>query len=151
MRNIFIVLTIILFISCNLGKPTNQEMTSIIKLSVDSINVKFRDPFSKKILIDFSKVKSIDKSSINDFLKSKTNYTLINSDSLLRIDSIWTKYGYLENYLLRFEDLSFKNDSIILNIDKIKATDGSRGIEIKIIKNSKNEYKIVSCKTTWIS
>ena len=100
--------------------------------------------------IDFSNVTYFDKSVTKEFLMKNVNFHEINADSLLKSDSTWIQYGFLDQMLIKFKNIEINNDSIIINLDKIKATDGSNGIEI-IFKNIGGKIKVVSTEITWIS
>jgi hypothetical protein len=127
-----------------------QEQTLIIKFSIDSA-LKLDSALNTiDYWIDFSKVPYIKRPAIIDFLKSRKNFTEINVDSLLKNDLTWIQEGYLKKMVLDFKKVEFKGDSIIINLDKIKAKDGSNGVEVIILKNQ-NDYKVISSEMTWIS
>jgi hypothetical protein len=100
--------------------------------------------------IDFSNVTYFNKFEKKEFLIKNLNFHEINADSLLKSDSTWIQYGFLNRMLIKFKNIEINKDSIIINLDKIKATDGSNGIEI-IFKNIGGKIKLVSTKMTWIS
>jgi hypothetical protein len=100
--------------------------------------------------IDFSDVNYFSRLAIKDFIRLQTNFTEIDSDSLFKNDSTWIKYGFLQNMLIKFKNVELKGDSIIIEFDKIKATDGSNGIQT-VLKKVDNHYKVVCSKITWIS
>lgn len=151
MRYIICVLTLFLIIfGCKTKSTSTIGQSLIIQMSIDSALKLDSGLNSKEYWIDFSKVQYFDKSSINDFLRYRANFIEINGDSLIRNDSTWKQYGFLQKMLIRFRSIESKGDSIIINLDKIKASDGSNGIEV-IIKKIDNDFKVVSSKITWIS
>lgn len=105
---------------------------------------------SRKYWIDFSKVQYFDHSAIQDFLTSRSNFAQINSDSLLRHDTTWARYGFLEKMLIRFSKAEIKGDSLIIELDIIKATDGSLGLRF-VFKKSDDAYAMVGSEVTWVS
>ena len=127
-----------------------QEQTLIINFSVDSALKSDSVMNTGDFWIDFSEVPYFKRPAIIDFLKLKKNFIEINADSLLKNDLTWTREGYLKKMVLDFKKIEIKGDSIIINLDKIKATDGSNGVEIIILKNQ-TDYKVISSKMTWIS
>ena len=52
--------------------------------------------------------------------------------------------------LIVFKEIEIKGNSLIIEIDKIKATDGSVGFQI-IMEKIDGHYKVISSKITWIS
>jgi len=119
-------------------------------MTIDSALTKDSGLNTHDYWIDFSKANYFDKQAINDFIKSNANFSQINSDSLLKNDSTWIQYGFLQKMLINFKKVDLKADTLIIDLDKIKATDGSNGIQI-ILKRQKEHYIIVSTKMTWIS
>ena len=151
MRQIIIILIIGLFlISCQSKRITSHEQTLIIGLTIDSALVHDSGLNTNNYWIDFSNTDIFERQAINDFLKQRTNFVEINSDSLLRNDSTWIKYGFLQKMLIKFKKLDMQGDSLIIDLDKIKATDGSNGIQT-ILKKKNKQYKVISSKMTWIS
>jgi hypothetical protein len=137
-------------LGCNFQKITTEEQTSIITMTMDSVLPKDSGLNTRDYWIDFSKVKTFERLAINNFLKSHSNFTEVNSDSLLKNDSTWIQYGFLQRMLIKFKKLDLKGDSLIIDLDKIRATDGSNGLQI-IIKKENDHYKVISSKMTWIS
>jgi hypothetical protein len=159
MRYLIILVLGCVFFGCQTQRSGNQEQavitqqqeqTLIIKISVDSALKSDSVLNTGDYWIDFSKVPYFKRPAISDFLKLRKNFTEINADSLLKNDLTWTREGYLKKMVLEFKKIDFKGDSIIVDLDKIKAIDGSNGIEIIILKN-KNDYIVISSKITWIS
>lgn len=151
MRHIFSLLIFgFVFLNCQSQKITNQEQTLIIKMVIDSVLTKDSGLNTNEYWIDFSKTNYFDKQAINDFIKSNANFAQINSDSLFKNDSTWIQYGFLQKMLISLKKAKLKGDSLIIDLEKIKATDGSNGIQI-IIKKENNQYKVISSKMTWIS
>ena len=151
MRYIFTVIILgLLFYGCYTDKNTSCDQTLIINLAVDSALKLDPGLNTNDYWIDFSKVQYFTRPAINDFLKEKKNFTEINGDSLIKNDSTWNQYGFLQQMLIKFKTVEIKGDLIIINLDKIKASDGSNGIEV-IIKKTGNNYKVNSSRITWIS
>lgn len=151
MRQIISILIIGLFlISCQSKRIISHEQTLIIGLTIDSALIQDSGLNTNNYWIDFSKTDIFERQAINDFLKQRINFVEINSDSLLKSDSIWIQYGFLQKMLIKFKKVVIKGDSLIIDLDKIKATDGSNGIQI-ILKKENNQYKVKSSRMTWIS
>ncbi len=155
MKTIFKALFALLFLSgtlcsCQNIKSTPDEQLFIIKLTLDSALKQDPGINTRNFWIDFSKVKYFDHETVIKFLQDNQSFTKINADSLLKNDSVWTQYGYLKQTLIIIKKVEVKGDSIIIELDKIIATDGSEGIEV-VLKKEGNTYKVVSSKITWIS
>lgn len=151
MRQIIYILIIgLVLISCQSRKITTQEQTRIIALTIDSALIQDPGLNTHDYWIDYSKGDFFERQAIEYFLNHRTNFTEINSDSLLLNDSTWIQYGYLEKMLIRITKVEFNGNSLIIDLEKIKATDGSNGIQI-IMKKVDNQYKVISSKMTWIS
>jgi len=135
---------------CQNKKIITQEKTLIIQAIIDSTLRIDSGLNTKDYWIDFSATNFFDSRSINDYIKQNTNCSEINSDSLLKNDSTWIKYGFLQKILIEIKNVESKGDSITIDIDKIKATDGSNGLQI-ILKKMNGHYKVISSKMTWIS
>ena len=144
-----ILLVVFVFLGCKTKNDTFHDETIIIKLSIDSTLAKDFYLNTDKYWIDFSKTKYFDRKEINRFLKVRNEFTEINSDSLLKNDSTWIKYGYLRRTLIRYKTVESKSDSLIIKMEKIKAKDGSIGIEIIMKKNY--NYKVTATKIIQIS
>jgi hypothetical protein len=134
--------------SCQSIISTENEKALIIHKSVKSTLKIHQELNSKEYLIDFSKVKYFDRQSINEFLKSNSNFTEIR-DSIASNNLKYNKDGYLPKSIIKLIKVEIRGDSIIINIDKIQAIDGACGIEI-IFKRTK-KIEIVSSKIIWIS
>jgi len=147
---IWSLLTGLMLLGCSSKVTEKQKKLWIIKLTVDSVLKLDSGLNTPNYWIAFSKVHFFDKTDIHEYLKSHPNFTQINSDSLIKNDSIWTKSGSLRKVLIEFKRVEIKGDSIIIDLDKIRAIEGATGIEI-ILKEDKNGYKVVSSKITWIS
>lgn len=149
-KMINIVIFGLVLTACQSERNSLQEQTSIINLSVNSALNIDSGLNTDKFWIDFSDADFFERQAINDFLKFRTNFKEIHSDSLLKNDSNWIQYGFLQQMLIKFRKVECKRDSLIIDLDKIKATDGSNGIQI-IFKKDKSRYKVISSKMTWIS
>jgi sporulation protein YlmC with PRC-barrel domain len=147
---IYIFIFGIVVIACQSQKITTQEQTSIIRMTIDSALTKDIGLNTNDYWIDFSKVKQFERHAINDFFNLRANFIKINSDSLLKNDSTWLQYGFLQKMLINFKKVQKKGDSLIIDLEKIKATDGSNGMQFFFKKENKR-YKLVSSKITWIS
>lgn len=151
MRNLISILTLgILITSCQSNKINTQDQTLILKMTIDSTLTQDPGINTDNYWIDFSNVDYFSRLAIKDFIRLQTNFTEIDSDSLFKNDSTWIKYGFLQNMLIKFKNVELKGDSIIIEFDKIKATDGSNGIQT-VLKKVDNHYKVVGSKITWIS
>ena len=151
MRNIIVTLTLgILIISCQSRKINIQEQTQILRMTIDSALTQDPGLNTSNYWIDFSNVDYFNKQAIRDLITLKPNFSEINSDSLLKNDSTWIKYEFLQNMLIKFKNLELKGDSMIIDLDKISSSDGSNGIQI-ILKKVDKHYKVVSSKIIWIS
>ena len=151
MRKIINILIIILVvISCESKKITTYEQALIIGLTIDSALIHDSGLNTNDYWIDFSETDYFEKQAIDDFLKQRQNFIEINSDSLIKNDTNWIQYGFLHNMLIKFRQVDIQGNSLIINLDKIKATDGSNGIQI-IMKKENSQYKVISSKMTWIS
>jgi hypothetical protein len=147
---IYILLLLICPFGCSTPKISDNQKYLIIEMAVDSALSKDIVLNTNDYWIDFSNVTYFDKSVTKEFLMKNVNFHEINADSLLKSDSTWIQYGFLDQMLIKFKNIEINNDSIIINLDKIKATDGSNGIEI-IFKNIGGKIKVVSTEITWIS
>ena len=147
---IYIFIFGIVIIACQSQKITTQEQTSINRMTIDSALTKDIGLNTNDYWIDFSKVKQFERHAINDFFNLRANFIKINSDSLLKNDSTWLQYGFLQKMLINFKKIQKKGDSLIIDLEKIKATDGSNGMQF-IFKKENKRYKLVSSKITWIS
>lgn len=125
---IYILIIGIVVVSCQSKTITTQEQTRIITLTIDSALTQDSGLNTNDYWIDYSKGDFFERQSIEHFLKLRTNFNEINSDSLLLNDSTWIQYGYLEKMLIRITKVEFKGDSLIIDLETIKATDGSNGI-----------------------
>jgi hypothetical protein len=151
MQQIICILILgLVLLSCQSKRIITQEQTSIISMTIDSVLVKDLGLNTYDKWIDFSEVNFFERQAINDFLKQRAKFIEINSDLLLKSDSTWIQCGFLQKVLIRFKKIELKGDSLIIDLDKIKATDGSNGFQI-ILKKQKKHYKVVSAKMTWIS
>ena len=151
MRQIICILILgLVLLSCQSKRITTQEQTSIISLTIDSALVKDSGLNTYDKWIDFSKANFFERRAINDFIKKRAKFIEINSDSLLKNDSTWIQYGFLQKILIKFKKVDTQGDSLIIDLDKIKATDGSYGIQI-ILKKKDKQYKVISSNMTWIS
>ncbi|MFZ4400253.1 MAG: hypothetical protein ACOYO1_09480 [Bacteroidales bacterium] len=144
------LILVFVLLSCHSKRITIQKQTSIISLTIDSALDIDSELNTYDKWIDFSKVDFFERQVINDFLNQRAKFIEINSDSLLKNDSTWIQYGFLQKILIKFKKIELKRDSFIIDLDKIKATDGSNGFQI-ILKKQKKHYKVVSSKMTWIS
>jgi hypothetical protein len=139
-----------LVLGCQNQNENKRGQIDILNIAIDStLNI---DPAlkSKGYWIDFSKVQYFNRNSIEGFLSQRPNFKEVNGDSLFKCDSTWIRFGFLENLLISFKRIEERGDTIILNIDKYKATDGSNGIELLIIKEG-NKNKVIKTRITWIS
>lgn len=151
MRNLISILTLgILITSCQSNKINTQDQTLILKMTIDSTLIQDPGLNTDNYWIDFSNVNYFSRLAIKDFIRLQTNFTEIDSDTLFKNDSTWIKNGFLQNMLIKFKNVELKGDSIIIEFDKIKATDGSNGIQT-VLKKVDNHYKVVGSKITWIS
>ncbi len=151
MKHLLFILTFIfLSLGCNSHGELKSEKAIVIQLAIDASLKLDSGLNTDEFWIDFSKTNYFDKTAVNEFLKANRNFKRVNGDSLLYSDSTWTRYGYLNKMLINFRKVEIKGDSIIIELDKIKASDGSNGIEV-IIKKESNKLKVLSSKITWIS
>jgi hypothetical protein len=100
--------------------------------------------------VDFGNAKDLPDSCIQKFLATHSNAHAANLDSLERKDTTWTKYGFFQNAVVKFNRIEQHNDSIIVNTSKIKAADGSNGTEM-IFKKRGSSYICLYSGITWIS
>jgi hypothetical protein len=151
MRQIRGILIIGLFLlSCQSKRITSQEQALIIGLAIDSALLQDSGLNTKNYWIDFSKTDVFERQAINTFLKQRVNFVEINSDSLIKNDPTWIKFGFLEKMLIKFKKVDKQGNLLIIDLGKIKAIDGSNGTQI-ILKKNNNRYKVISSKMTWIS
>jgi len=131
-------------------KISIQQQTSIIRMVVDSLLLNENGFNTHGYWIDFSKSHVFQRKAINEFLKQDSNFTEIDSHLLLKNDTTWIQYGYLQKTLIKFSKLKLQRGLLIIEVDKIKATDAS--IEKRfIIRKENNNYKILSSEITRIS
>ena len=136
------------FSNCKTAVYKSSNMDEVVQIAVDSsINGK---NFKGYFYIDFVNASIFDAAIKQKFLTKNKNFTQINSDSLLAKDSIWLKYGILDKLLIRFKNVEMKNDTLIINVDNIKATDGSFGTKVRFIRDD-TKYKFFDFRRTWIS
>jgi hypothetical protein len=147
---IYLLLLLICTFGCSTPKISDHQKYLIIEMAVDSALSKDIGLNTHDYWIDFSNVTYFDNFVFKEFLMKNVNFHEINGDSLLKNDSTWIQYGFLNQMLIKFKNIEVNNDSIIINLDKIKATDGSKGIEI-VLKNIGSKIKVISTKITWIS
>ncbi|MEI7526659.1 MAG: hypothetical protein WCJ95_20090 [Mariniphaga sp.] len=149
-HTIYILIIGLVLISCKSEKITTNEQVSIINSVIDSALLFDSALNTRDYWIDFSNTGQFESQAIKDFLKQRVNFVQINADSLLKNDSTWIQYGFLKKMLINFRKVDLRGDSLIIDLDKIKATDGSNGLQI-ILKKENNHYKVMSSKMTWIS
>lgn len=151
MRNLICFLLIGLLIQgCASQKITRNEQTLLLQLSIDSALKLDPNLNTPNYWIDVSNPNLFSKKAINDFLEQHNNFTQVNADSLIKHDTTWKEYGYLEKMLIIVNSVEFKGDSVIISLDKIRAKDGANGIKI-ILQKIKKEYEVISSEITWIS
>jgi hypothetical protein len=132
---------------------TNSEKValSLIQLCVDSTLQSDQGLNTGQYTIDFSATKELNRQGIDRFLKLNPNATETNLDSLVLHDTIWIKYQFFQNPVIRFDKIKEQPDgTILINTSKTKASDGSIGTEI-IIQKQGDSFKCISTKITWIS
>lgn len=145
MKHVFYFLILILvFSGCNTQTMQSQNQAEIIEMVVNSALGNNTELRNQDFWIDFSNCKLISRSAINDFLKSRPNFLEIDSDSLLKNDPTWNSDGYLRNTLLYLKSVEIKGEYLIINLDVVKATDGSNGLEV--ILKKKKKYSLISTK-----
>ena len=152
-----IILPLVLLYTYSCNTSTGQKLNGqkfgleFIELCIDS-TLRIDPGTSVHIFyVDFSKVNSIDSNAIHTYLVLHKSIRTANLDSLFKNDSMWTKYGYFNIPVIRFEKITTKGaDSIIVETSKHKASDGSNGVEIILIRSG-NGFKCLSSGMTWIS
>ena len=116
---IYILLLLICPFGCSTPKISDNQKYLIIEMAVDSALSKDIVLNTNDYWIDFSNVTYFDKSVTKEFLMKNENFHEINSDSLLKSDSTWIQYGFLDQMLIKFKNIEINNDSIIINLDKM--------------------------------
>lgn len=151
MKYILLILSLIfLSIGCNSQEASESDKAAILQVAIDASLKLDRGLNTEDFYIDFSHTNYFDDAAINQFLKSNSNFKRVNGDSLLEADSTWIEYGYLNKMLISINNVEMKEDSMIIELGKVKAMDGSNGIEI-ILEKDNGIWKVVSSKITWIS
>jgi hypothetical protein len=151
MRQIICILIIgLVLLSCQSEMITSNEQVSINNLVIDSALLVDSGLKTNDYWIDFSNTSHFESQAIKKFLKQRAHFVQINSDSLFKNDSTWIQYGFLQKMLIKFIKVDLRGDSLIIDLEKIKATDGSNRLQI-ILKKENNQYNVMSSKMTRIS
>ena len=150
--SVFIYLTFgLLVVSCKSQMHEISNYSSdFIEMCVDSTLHLDPGTSTKTYLVDFGKVRVLSDTAIKQFLTSHTNASETNLDSLERNDTTWLKYGYFLNCVVKFNSIESHNDSVIVTMSKIRASDGSNGTKM-IFKKTGSSYICLYSGITWIS
>lgn len=135
----------------NHSKNFNIAELALIQTCVDSTLELDSALNTTKYSIDFSLVTTLNRETIDSFLKANPVVAETNLDSLFKHDIKWIKHQYFDNPVIRFEKIIYqKNGTILINTSKTKASDGSIGVEI-ILKQDGQKYTCLKSTITWIS
>lgn len=128
----------------------NAEL-ALIQICIDSTIRLDSGLNTGKYLVDFTLVPSIDRNTVDSFLRANSAFIETDLDSLIKHDITWKKSEFFDNPVIRFERIVRQKDgTILINTSKTKASDGSIGTEI-ILKQNGQGYKCLKSAITWIS
>lgn len=133
--------------ACTKNEKIADQQATAIKWSVEMAAKIYSGIDTNKYWIDFSKASYFNKQKLNDFLSANPRFKEINSDSLLKNDSVWIKKQHLDNLLVRFVNVTplEQDSSLLVEVNAIKSADSSSAIEI-IFEKAGNDFRIKSTK-----
>ena len=127
--------------------PNKSE---ILTISIDAAINEAHKSGNSQFWIDFSKTRFIDSISKAKCTPSSRFLTEINSDSLFKFDTTWTKHGHLAQGLFVIGDISRFGNTIKVNASLVYALEAGKGFEITLTKIGEH-YRITDQRITWIS
>jgi len=143
--------------ACNMQAPADPTSASpdlrtqaLIGLCIDTTLALDPGLNGDRYDVDLSKIKTWSLNDKKKVLQSR-RVKETNLDSLLRHDSTWLQYAYLETPVIRIESIDTLPDSTLrIQTFKIKASDGAIRTEI-IVRPAGNRFECISRRITRIS
>jgi len=102
-------------------------------------------------MVDADVLGNINKSALQEFVKIHKDVKLARIDSLYRTDLSWLEYRYFSHPVIRFETVTLlENGDILVNMSKVKSSDGAIGASM-VFRKDMGRYKCIKSEITWIS